>query len=373
MQTQEHIREAFWAQPKLPPGLVLTREQTIAAPRRGPGGHTLVDLARLEGPGERIWFVLIARPRILAREVHALRDLLNHAADAFARRMEVVGSPSLRPHPGLITDSARPSVIEACRVAGVSVFDTTGTAIVHTPPFFVHVLGSQRPPESTRQPAIWTGKAARLIHSFLLTPRRPRTIQALSLECEVSYAYAYSTIQGLERTGLVVRISRQAGFMVADPAALLKAWLDSGARTWVSIEPYNAPSTRPSDLQRASEACVSSGAETIFTFASGLQPTELFVAGLPHGAYLSGNEAPLAQALGLRRITPHNFLIVRPHPTLGGGVGGVFTGARDLPWGRGVSLPQLALDFASAPGRGKEQADHLVSVYGEAHPVEVVA
>src|SRR5438105_4721556 len=104
MRTGTEVREAFWRNLSLPPGLTLSREQTIALPRRGPGGHALVDLARLESSIGRSRFVLLARPRVLAPDVTGIRDLLHRAADAIATRSRATADmDARRPQIGVIT------------------------------------------------------------------------------------------------------------------------------------------------------------------------------------------------------------------------------------------------------------------------------
>ncbi|MGB8931711.1 MAG: hypothetical protein WCC48_10740 [Anaeromyxobacteraceae bacterium] len=76
---------------------------------------------------------------------------------------------------------------------------------------------------------------------------------------------------------------------MSDATGLLKAWLNSGERTAVSITPYFAPDTRPAALAAAEAAARASGVKTVFTLASALLPSEAFVSGLPHGLYASGD------------------------------------------------------------------------------------
>ncbi len=106
----------------------------------------------------------------------------------------------------------------------------------------------------------------------------------------------------------------------------------------------------------------------MFTLASALLPDEVNVSGLPHGIYLGGDAAPVAAALGLRRITPHNFLVLRAEPAAESDAGGIYLLPRALPHGQGIAIPQLVVDFAQAGGRGPEQAEYLLESYAATLP-----
>ena len=58
-----------------------------------------------------------------------------------------------------------------------------------------------------------------------------------------------------------------------------------------------------------------------------------------------------------------------PEPLqLNGLVGICSPSPRSLPHGQGVAVPQLAVDFAQAGGRGPEQAEFLLERYAAALP-----
>jgi hypothetical protein len=93
------------------------------------------------------------------------------------------------------------------------------------------------------------------------------------------------------------------------------------------------------------------------------------VAGLPHGLYVSGDVAPIEEALHLERATtPHNLLVLRAEPAAETSEAGIYGFTRPLPYGAGVALAQLASDFATSGGRGREQAERLVELYAKGLP-----
>jgi hypothetical protein len=110
----------------------------------------------------------------------------------------------------------------------------------------------------------------------------------------------------LEREALVARDSPRTGFTSRDGAGLLEAWIRSGERTAARATAYFAPNTRPERLAEAAAASRASGVESAFTPTSGLLPGEVFVSGLPHGAYASGDVSAFEEKLELQQSTPHD-------------------------------------------------------------------
>jgi hypothetical protein len=134
------------------------------------------------------------------------------------------------------------------------------------------------------------------------------------------------------------------------------------------VTAYFAPNTRPERLAEAAAASRAGGVKSVFTLASGLLPEEVFVSGLPHGAYVSGDVSTFEEKLELERSTPHNFFILRPEPAAETSAGGVYGFTREGQAGAAVALPQLAADFAAIGDRGREQADRLIELYAKRLP-----
>jgi len=218
---------------------------------------------------------------------------------------------------------------------------------------------------------LFHGKAARVVRWLLSRPGEPFKLQQAADGAASSYAFAHGVVTRLERDGFLERPSPRAPFRLRDPAGLLRAWVESGERTAIRVEPYFAPNTRPEGLAAAGEACCRAGVRCRFTLASGLRPEEVFVSGLPHGAYVSGDPGALLSALGLRKVTPHNFLVLTPEAAAEADTGGLGCGGRTLPHGEAVGVPQLAVDFAGLGGRGREQADRLLEIYAGGLPIRV--
>jgi hypothetical protein len=362
-------RDLFWAQPPpLPPGLRLTQLEAVVVPRRGRGGETVFDLARLQTPAASALLVIAFRSPATGKDALAARDQLRTVVDDLRRRSAATPTAGIPYLPVLATEVATPTVIDACVREGLGVIDRRGTIILHGGPVYVHVEGHASV-ERTSRIRVFSGKACRIVRVLLAQPGQRFKPAELAATARTSYAFVHGVLAKLERDGFLVRSSPRSGFRVSDATGLLKAWLSSGERTAVSITPYFAPDTRPAALAAAEAAARASGVKTVFTLASALLPGEAFVAGLPHGLYVSGDVAPIEDALKLERATtPHNFLVLRAEPAAEASEAGIYGYTRPLAHGAGVALPQLASDFATAGGRGREQADRLVELYSKSLP-----
>ncbi len=361
-------RDLFWAQPPLlPPGLRLAQLESVVVPRRGRGGETVFDIARLQTPSASAQLVIAFRSPATSKDALAARDQLRTVIDDLRRRSAGTTSAGVPYLPTLATEVATRTVIDVCVREGLGVIDRRGTLILHGGPVYVHVEGHATV-ERTSRIRLFSGKACRIVRVLLAQPGQRVKPADLASTARTSYAFAYGVLAKLERDGFLVRSSPRSGFKVSDATGLLKAWLNSGERTAVSITPYFAPDTRPAALAAAEAAARASGVKTVFTLASALLPSEAFVSGLPHGLYASGDVAPIEDALKLERATtPHNFLVLRAEPAAESAAG-IYGFTRTLPHGTGVAVPQLASDFATAGGRGREQAERLVELYAKSLP-----
>ncbi len=367
------FRDRFWdAMPPLPPGLSIVHEESLVVPQTGRGGAAVYDLATLSFADQRVPLLVAARSPVLATDVPRLSQRMQSIANerrqrAFARQQAFV--PQV---PVLATEVAQPSVVAACQRAGMGVIDQQGTLVLQAGGAFLHVVGTAKVTRLFRT-SLFGGKASRIVRLLLSAPAVSRTARVLSTLSETSYVYTHGLLTRFEQLGFVSRKSPRAGYVVADAGGLLRAWLDAGERTPLTVDAWNAPSTTPEALAKADAARRQAGVAGIFTLASALRPDEVHVGGLPHGMYLAGDAAPVVAALGLRRKGPANFLLLRASPLVETSAGGLFHGSRSLPQGEGVALPQLIIDLAQAGGRGPEQAEFLFDRWLAAQPLRAEA
>jgi hypothetical protein len=355
-------REIFWEElpGRLPPGLNLERLGTVIVPRRGPGGATIHDVAALESPQGRVQLLVEYRPHLLARDVPDIQQRLQNVLEQQRRRDAAIGGdfhPTSLPVVG--TDLASQAVRDACLAAGLGLIDRSGTVLLRGPSLFLHVQGATR---VSRTPRVnpFSGRGTRIIRLLLARPTDIWTARTMASASETSYVFSHGVLSVLERDGFLRRPGIRGGLQLLDGVGLLKRWSEADQAPALVVERFNAPSTETSALQAAAEALSRRGIRSIFTLASGLLPQEVFSAALPHGLYASGDFSAAENALGLRRITPYNFLLLRPHPAVDTDAGGIYCAPRALPHGQGVSVPQLVLDFQHVAGRGPEQARQLL-------------
>lgn len=363
------LQELFWKEPlPLPRGVELRRQDSLVVPQRGPGGLAIYDLVQVQLPQGQVPVLMAYRAPLFPADIPRLRERMQRLDEELRLRDSVGRSLPMSRAPMIATDVASTGLIEACEREDVALVDLRGTLLLRHGVAFIRIQGQGHFRRTPRAP-VFHGKGCRLVRLLLNAPGALWTIRELEQQTQTGYAYAHGVVTRLEQDGYLERTSRKSGLRVRDPAGLLRAWLDSGQRTAVVVESFNAPSTTPESLQRGFSALAAQGIRAIFTLASGLRPEERFASGLPQGLYLSGSLEPVIHAFSLRRITPHNFLVLRPEVAAETEHGGVYFAPRQLPYGPGVDLPQLTVDFHHSGGRGKEQAEVLLERYAKALPL----
>ncbi|WP_257462882.1 hypothetical protein [Archangium lipolyticum] len=364
------LHELLWKEPlPLPRGVELRRQDSIVVPQRGPGGSAVYDLVQVQLPQGQVPVLMAYRAPLFPVDIPRLRDRLLQLDAELRLRESSVGRALPMPRvPMIATDVASTGIIDACEREGVALVDLRGTLLLRSERAFVRVQGQGQFKRTPRAP-VFHGKGCRLVRVLLDAPGETWTVRRLGELTQTGYAYAHGVATRLEQDGYLERAPKRAGLRVRDPAGLLRAWLYSNQRTAVVVDAFNAPATTAEALQRGFSELETQGIRAIFTLASGLQPVERFASGLPHGLYLSGSIEPVVQAFGLRRITPHNFLVMRPEVAAETEAGGVYFAPRRFPHGPGVALPQLIVDFHLSGGRGKEQAEALLERYVKALPL----
>lgn len=359
-------RGAIWTeQPALPSGLLLQHQETLVVPRRGRGGESTIDIGTLKTPGGTVGLLVAYRSAPTPHEALKVKALLAGVAEQLRLRGRT--APLL---PVLAADVASQSVVELCTREGIGVLDRSGTVVLHQGPLFIHVVGAAGARRDKRV-SLFSGRARRVVRTLLVHPGQRFPVQVIADAAGVSFAFAYRVLGRLESEGYVERPSPRGGYATRDAAALLRAWATSPEGASASIARFYAPNTRPEALARAAAKASEAGVRVHFTLASGLRPEEVIVAGLPHGAYLSGDLRVFGEALDLEDTTPHNFWVFRGDPRADLGAGGVEEGARELDVGPGVSLAQLAVDVASVPARGLDAMERVVNVFTRQLPLGV--
>ena len=309
------------------------------------------------------------RPKVLPGEAIGIGKRLRKADEQLRLRDSVRSGPAQRALV-IATEVASENTIATCEREGLGVIDLSGTFVLTTPEIVVRVIGTQQVRRSRREP-VFRGVGARVVRLLLAAPNAERTISELARRARASYAYAHGVVSQLEDRGFLTHLGKRRGFVVRDPRGLLQAWIDAKEPAFGTREGFYAPRTQPESLKAAVERLrqTDPSLRMAFTYGSGLLDSERFVSGLPHGIYCNASLESLMDAFGLKRQTPVNFFVLRPHPAADVEHGGVFDSPRMLPQGPGVTVPQLVVDLSELPNRGREQARELMAHWIDSLPL----
>jgi hypothetical protein len=203
--------------------------------------------------------------------------------------------------------------------------------------------------------SLFAPRATRVMRVLLTEPGRAWRLEELAKAAAVSLGHSHNVMKRLEDLRWVEHDEAQR-IHLGKPADLLEAWCESYSYRTNEIASYFVPErvTRRlmADLARAAAA---EGRRYAFTLSAGLS----LVA--PHTrlggihAYLEGDPAPIAAALGLHPAGEADgaLHLLSPYDP------GVFYGLVDKAGLKVVCLPQLYADLAGYERRGAEQAEHL--------------
>ncbi len=365
------FRDAFWnrASEVFPSYLEITRLRSFKKP--GSGRTEVIDEALLTSAAGK-HRLLIAFCETLQQQNMA--TVAKHLQTKLVELRQTNSELATNWLPIIATGLAKKAVLQTVLDRSLGLVDLAGSVYIHTPEIFIHVAGEQPVPAEFRHRTtknVFSGSAIRVVRHLLNHASQSTTpaqgIRSIAKATQLSFGTAHATVTKLELLGFLHRESPRSGYRLQNPVGLLKEWLASGEAKFHHTLAFNAPSTRAEDLQLARDRLLAeTGQAPLWTLASGLFPDEVFVSGLPHGAYFSGSPKLLVGALNLRDITPHNFLILVPRAEDQTEFGGIYDSPRSgLPHGKSIGLPQLAADFSALGGRGNEQSRFLVDAFAE--------
>ena len=214
-----------------------------------------------------------------------------------------------------------------------------------------NVRPSTRPLRSLFAPA-----ATRVIRVLLEDVTRAWRLEELGKAAGVSLGHAHNVVQRLADLAWVERDRRQR-ITLGKPADLLDAWGDSYTYHANEIASYAAPERVSRRLMvEIARVAATENRRYAFTLAAGLS---LVVASSQRltgiHAYLEGDPAPIARALGLRPAAEDEGAIhlMNPYDP------GVFHGALEKGGLKVTGLPQLYIDLLHFERRGRELAEQL--------------
>jgi hypothetical protein len=225
---------------------------------------------------------------------------------------------------------------------------------------FEHVLidkeGKRNVRPSTRPlRSLFAPRATRVVRALLAEAGRAWRLEELAKAAEVSLGHSHNVVKRLEDLRWLERDDVQR-IHLGKPADLIEAWAESYSYRANEIASYFVSErvTRRvmADLARAAAA---DNRRYAFTLSAGLSlvaPQARL--GVIH-AYLEGDPAPIATALGLHAAgeADGTLHLLSPYDP------GVFHGLLDKAGLKVVCLPQLYADLVRYERRGAEQAEHL--------------
>jgi hypothetical protein len=241
------------------------------------------------------------------------------------------------------------------RGAGLGYVDLSGNCSLAFGDVIIEKEGKLNVRPSTRPlRALFAPRATRVVRVLLAEPARAWRLEELARAAIVSLGHAHNVVKRLEDPKWVER-GEQHRIQLAKPGDLLEAWAQAYSYRVNEIEAWFSPErvTRKlmGDVARVAQGEGRLHAFTLHSGAALVAPNVRFPA---IHAYVEGDPAPLASALGLRPaegegnvylLTPYDMGVFHA-PIIKGGV-------------PVVCLPQLYADLYHYERRGREQAAHL--------------
>jgi hypothetical protein len=204
--------------------------------------------------------------------------------------------------------------------------------------------------------SLFAPRATRVIRVLLEDATRAWRLEELAKAAGVSLGHSHNVVKRLEDLAWVERDSAQR-FTLGKPADLLEAWADSYTYRANEIAAYVAPERVSRRLMaELARGITAEGRRYAFTLTAGLSlvvASSQRLAGIH--AYVEGDPAPLARALGLRPAADADATVhfLTPYDS------GVFDGALEKGGLKVTGLPQLYVDLLHYERRGRELAEHL--------------
>lgn len=203
--------------------------------------------------------------------------------------------------------------------------------------------------------SLFAPRATRVVRVLLTELGRTWRLGELASAAEVSLGHAHNVVKRLEELAWVERDNTDR-IRLAKPADLLDSWSDSYTYRENEIASYVVPEriTRKV-LADVAHAATAEGRRYAFTLNAGLSLVAPHLRTPVIHAYLEGDPAPVAAALGLRPTAEAdgNLHLLSPYDA------GVFHGVLEKGGLRVSSLPQLYVDLVHYERRGRDQAQHL--------------
>jgi Transcriptional regulator, AbiEi antitoxin, Type IV TA system len=342
---REVIRRILEELPRLWPSVMIEKvEEGRAAGDEGVDAIAKVRVGKLRK--ELVFEVKSSgEPRIAERAITQLRRLAKSRPNSYV----VFAAP-------YISERSR----EICKSEGVGYIDLAGDTFLQFDSVLVDRVGKDSNSKEQRSlRSILAPKATRVLRALLQAPTQEATVSGLATTCEMSPAGVYLVAQLLEAKGYVSRGNNRT-IVLREPGRLLRDWAENWTIERNKITRYFSFGRDSKEVISAlAKASKDGGIEYALTGITGAYLVAPFVRSDEVWSYVGDGAAELIDALDLRPVSSGaNIVLLDPYDK------GVFQGAREIRGARVVSNIQLYVDLLTFPGRGREQAEHLLEKMG---------
>ena len=265
-------------------------------------------------------------------------------------RRELPGS-----YPVAVSPYISPQSATLLRRNGLGYLDLSGNCSLAFGNVLIEKEGKPNLRPSTRPlRSLFAPRATRVVRVLLVDPPRFWRLEELSKIAGVSLGHAHNVVKRLEELAWVERGEHQR-ILLAKPADLLEAWLDTYTYSKNEIATYFSPERITRKLMtEIARLAHTEGRRYAFTLHSGATLVASHIRVPSIHCYLEGEPNPLARSLGLRPGEEEgNVHFMLPYDE------GVFHAPLEKGGLAVVCLPQLYVDLYHYERRGREQAEYL--------------
>jgi hypothetical protein len=239
---------------------------------------------------------------------------------------------------------------------GLGYVDLSGNCYLAFENVLIEKEGKRNVRPSTRPlRSLFAPRATRIVRVLLAEAARAWRLEELARAAEVSLGHSHNVVKRLEELAWVERDGAQR-IHLGKPADLLEAWCESYTYRENEIASFAVPErlTRKF-ITDVAHAAAAQNRRYAFTLNAGASLIAPHLRATSVHAYLDGDPAPVAEALGLRPAgeSEAGLHLMAPYDA------GVFHAVLEKGGLKVVSLPQLYADLMHFERRGKEQAEHL--------------
>ncbi len=295
------------------------------------------------------------------------------ASGSLSEIYEAIGRFAVARHRGagelcwvFVAPYVSPKGRELCRAGGISFIDDLWNCDLQVGDTHLQTDTARKPPRVRRaQHALFAKKSSRVSLALLLEPNRSWTQRGLAAEVGVSVGLVSRILRALVEEGYAE--GGPAGWRVPDRERLLAAWAEEHGRR----RPEGRGYFSRSDLLELEGKLEEGAAEGKYRYALTAESGAKYRAPFANVTRLvsyADRPAAVVEHLALRSVeTGANVVIFEPRDE------GVFYKMRREPTGDGPGAGgrfvtndiYLYLDLVTNPARGREQAEHLMSVIAQ--------